>query len=247
MKKYCVYAHYKLSNNEIFYIGKGISNKRPYEKSKRGLHWKNIVNKYGYYITIIANNLTNEEAIEIEKSQIEKYGRTDKNTGVLINKTDGGDGGPTRIGYKNSPETRKNIGISLKGRIFTTDHKSKMSESAKNRNPISEETRKKLSESAKNRNPISEETRKKLQREKTEEHKKNLSKARKNIKFTEEHKKKLRKPKTKEHKEKLSKAAKAREKSVWIFKENIGTKKIKIQDLNNYLDDEWTRGRKNTC
>ena len=229
MKKYCVYAHYKLSNNEIFYIGKGISDKRPYEKSKRGLHWKNIVNKYGYYITIIANNLTNEEAIEIEKSQIEKYGRIDKNTGVLINKTDGGDGGPTRIGYKNSAETRKNIGISLKGRIFTTDHKSKMSESAKNRNPISEETRKKL------------------QREKTEEHKKNLSKARKNIKFTEEHKKKLRKPKTKEHKEKLSKAAKAREKSVWIFKENIGTKKIKIQDLNNYLDDEWTRGRKNTC
>jgi hypothetical protein len=241
-KEYCVYIHKKKSDNIEFYIGKGIRNKRPYEKNKRSNHWKNIVNKYGYYVEILEDFLSNEEAKKIEIYYIEKFGRLDKKNGNLINKTDGGDGGATRNGYINSESTRKNISKALKNRIFSEEHKEKIKISSKKRPAVTEETRKKLSEKLKNR-IFSEETRLKLKKPKSEEHKKNLSISGKGRIFSKEHIEKMKKPKSEEHKKKLSDSAKNREKTFWICKIGEKTKKIKNNEIEFYLKKGWKKGR----
>lgn len=94
-----VYQHKRLDTNDIFYIGIELDTdkrkalgKRSKIVSGRNKHWKNIVNKVGYDIDILFLNLTNQEAIEIEKYLIKYYGRRDLNTGNLVNLTDGGEG-----------------------------------------------------------------------------------------------------------------------------------------------------------
>ena len=67
-----VYQHIRLDNNSIFYIGIG-SVKRPYDKRMRSKFWNSIVNKVGYKVEIIYENLTWKEACNLEKSLIKKY------------------------------------------------------------------------------------------------------------------------------------------------------------------------------
>lgn len=117
-----LYQH-KKPCGEIFYIGIGTNNKRPYSKSGRNKHWKNTVNKYGYNVEILYENLTWEEACKLEIALIKTYGRKDMNTGNLVNMTDGGEGtvgiNKNRRGHnKNKPmleEQKKKISISNKG------------------------------------------------------------------------------------------------------------------------------------
>lgn len=68
-----------------YYIGKGI-NKRPWERHNRIPIPKN------HNIVILEQNLTLIGALAIERRMISWYGRKDLNTGILHNKTDGGDG-----------------------------------------------------------------------------------------------------------------------------------------------------------
>jgi len=86
-----VYRHLKPCG-EVFYIGIGVSKKRAYSKHGRNKHWINTVNKYGYEIQILTNNIDYEFAKEIEVNLISYYGRKDLNFGKLVNMTDGGDG-----------------------------------------------------------------------------------------------------------------------------------------------------------
>jgi len=86
-----VYRHRRLDTNEIFYVGIG-RERRPYSKKDRNEHWKNIVSKYGYTVEIIAEDLSKEDACELEVFLISLYGRRDLNKGNLVNLTDGGDG-----------------------------------------------------------------------------------------------------------------------------------------------------------
>lgn len=227
-----------------FYIGKGKRNQRPYEKIKRSKHWENIVNKHGYYVEILVDYLTDEEAKELEIFYIKKFGRIDTKSGNLINKTDGGSGGSTRKNYKNSELTREKISKALKNRVFSKKHIENLKNSLKNKKPISEETRKKLSESSKKRKPISEETREKLKGPKSEEHKLNLSIAGKGRIFSKEHIEKMKKPKSEEHRLNISKAAKNRKKTFWVCKDGEISKKIGIEEINTYLNNGWIRGRK---
>ena len=118
-----VYIHRKKTDSTIFYIGIGNS-KRPYKKEGRSLHWKNTINKHGYYVEIILKSLEWKEACEIEIYLIKKFGRRDLNTGSLVNMTDGGEG--------------------LQGHIFSEEHKRRISESNKGRK-LSEEHMRKLS------------------------------------------------------------------------------------------------------
>lgn len=90
---YYVYAHINPSNNKPFYIGKG-HGKRDRCTRKRNEHWNSIVDKYGFCIIRLADGLTNEQSLEIEKHYISKYGLTISG-GILCNKTLGGDGGNT--------------------------------------------------------------------------------------------------------------------------------------------------------
>ena len=100
----CVYIH-KKPNGDIFYVGIG-SEKRPYEKFRKNIHWRNITNKYpNYIIEIIEQNLTWENACIIEKQLIENYGRK-CDGGVLCNITLGGDGA---YGLKHSKKTKEKL------------------------------------------------------------------------------------------------------------------------------------------
>ena len=178
-----VYQHKRLDTNDIFYIGieldsdkKKAIGKRSKVISNRNKHWKNIVNKVGYEIDILFLNLTNQEAIEIEKYLIKYYGRRDLNTGNLVNLTDGGEGTTnlvvskeTRLknaaaaritknkkGKRNSPEqilalAKFNTGNKYcLGRKHSEESKRKISEAQKGRT-LSEEWKNNISKSLKGR------------------------------------------------------------------------------------------------
>lgn len=72
MRKYYVYQHIRLDNNEVFYIGKGCRS-RHVHKAHRNKYWKNIVNKVGFRAEKVIQNLTNEEACQLEINLIAVY------------------------------------------------------------------------------------------------------------------------------------------------------------------------------
>jgi len=90
-----LYAHYRKSDNQIFYIGYGSSD-RPYDTIQRNKYWHRTINKHGFDmdgIIILAENLTEERAKKLEILMISFYGRQCVNEGPLVNITPGGDGG----------------------------------------------------------------------------------------------------------------------------------------------------------
>ena len=165
MKKsnFYVYIHVKPNNGEIFYVGKGKGD-RAYSKHKRNNFWKSVVNKYGFDTFIIENNLTEDEAFELEVKYIKRIGRRDEEVGTLVNMTDGGEGNAglkfseehkrkiseSKIGKKRSEETKKKISKSHTGKKRSEETKKKMSETRKGRK-FSEEHKQKLSESQRKR------------------------------------------------------------------------------------------------
>jgi hypothetical protein len=102
---YCVYFHINKVTDVIFYVGIGNS-KRPYSKRSRSDFWKNIVAKYGYTIKIFHENLSFENACQLEVEYISKFGRLDNGTGILVNLTNGGEGSD---GYLHTEETKIKI------------------------------------------------------------------------------------------------------------------------------------------
>lgn len=108
----CVYRHRRLDTNKIFYIGIGLKN-RPYDINNRNQHWNNIVNKTKYEVDILYENLTWEDACELECLLIKEYGRKDLRQGFLCNQTDGGEGSYGRIVSDN---TKNKISLANKGR-----------------------------------------------------------------------------------------------------------------------------------
>lgn len=175
MNKYYVYLHVKLTNGEPFYVGKG-SGRRAFNKHNRSVYWKRIVDKYGYDIIFLEDNLTEEESFELETYWIMRIGRIDLGSGTLINYSDGGYGGTRRKlteehkrklseankgqvswakGVKKSDETKKKISLS---RIGTKGHrKGKMFKKGQipwnKGKKMSEESRKKMSDSRKGKYP----------------------------------------------------------------------------------------------
>lgn len=90
MNTYYVYYHLRSIDSDIapagtpYYVGKGCGN-RAWSKRK---FLPNDPNN----IVIIAQNLTESEAFELEISEIARWGRVDLGTGILRNKTNGGEG-----------------------------------------------------------------------------------------------------------------------------------------------------------
>lgn len=125
-----IYLHIKLDSGEPFYIGMG-TKKRMNTSSSRSKMWNYIVNKHGYDIIILEDNLTNEIAIEKEKYWIKKIGRRNLKLGPLINFTNGGEG---IDGYKHTEISKKNMSNKHRGKIISESTKLKMSLSKKGDN-----------------------------------------------------------------------------------------------------------------
>lgn len=87
MRKYYCYFYLR-ENGTPYYVGKGCG-KRIDSKTHPGIGLPPKERRIK-----IAQNLTEEEAIDMEKMYIKKYGRKDLGTGILYNRTDGGDNPP---------------------------------------------------------------------------------------------------------------------------------------------------------
>lgn len=103
-----VYVHRKLSDNKPFYVGKG-KGKRAYKSTGRNQKWNRTANKYGYTVEIVYENLSEEEAFQLEKDTILEFNYFGYN---LCNLTNGGEG---LSGYKMPEDRKKLISIAMKG------------------------------------------------------------------------------------------------------------------------------------
>ena len=127
---------YKTTNklNGKIYIGKDESNNPSYIGS--GVILKKAINKYGKdnFIKEILEECNSRELLnDREIYWIDKYKSTDHTIGYNI--AEGGNGGNTYFGKTDSEliEIKLKISNSLKNRVFTEDHRSKLSESASKR------------------------------------------------------------------------------------------------------------------
>jgi hypothetical protein len=156
MNIYYVYQYLRSKDSDIapagtpYYIGKG--------KQQRAWDSKHTISLPSdkSLIVLVAEQLTESEAFELEKLLIEQWGRVDIGTGILRNKTNGGEGSSGLVRSKESNEkTSKSLTGRKRGRskLFGTK-----------RGPLSEERKNKLRESLKGKkkkNPRSAEYREK--------------------------------------------------------------------------------------
>ena len=108
-------------------------------------------------IIYLKQNLTEEQAFRHEVYMIAMFGRKDLGTGILHNRTNGGDG---VSGAVVSDETKRKISETRKGITHSEESRRKMSEAHKGKTH-SEESRRKISETLKGKT-LSEETKRKL-------------------------------------------------------------------------------------
>ena len=159
-----VYAYIRSTDSDSakagtpYYIGKG--------KGKRA--WSNkhscSVPRDGHYIVIVSEGLTEFGALALERRLVRWYGRIDLDSGILRNRTDGGEGSHgakrseetkqkmavARTGKHHTDQTKKIIGDKSKKKIYSEEYRMKLSITGVGR-IRSTETKEKLSANAKNR------------------------------------------------------------------------------------------------
>jgi len=152
-KDFYVYAYIR-DNGTPYYIGKGCG-KRAWARSDRTIFPKKDFSN----IFILESNLTDVGALALERRLIRWHGRIDNGTGILHNKTDGGDG---NAGWVMSKETKANISKAKKGHGWKDDkervaqHIDRMTGKShwNYGNTTSKKVSKKISEGVKRRNEI---------------------------------------------------------------------------------------------
>ena len=147
--RFYTYAYLR-EDRTPYYVGKGCGRRiycnkgRPCSKPKDKSR-----------IIFLKQNLTEEEAFKHEIYMIDVFGRKDLGTGILYNKTDGGDGAS---GFRHSEESRKKQSELRKGRKHTEETIKKLSELNSGEKhpqygkPLSEERKKNHSKRMKGKN-----------------------------------------------------------------------------------------------
>ena len=123
-----------------YYIGKGKGD-RVYKKSKNDIRPPRDKSK----IILLKQNLSEGDAFNHEKYMIAIFGRKDLGTGILHNRTDGGDGSS---GVLQTEETKLKRSNALKGRPRPEEVKNKIGEKNKGRTQ-SQEARNKIGDTHK--------------------------------------------------------------------------------------------------
>ena len=96
--RFYTYAYLR-EDRTPYYIGKG-SKDRVYKRGKKCIKPPKDKSR----VIFLKKNLTEEEAFKHEEYMIAVFGRKDLDTGILLNRTNGGDGGPS--GRITTQETR---------------------------------------------------------------------------------------------------------------------------------------------
>lgn len=141
---YYTYA-YLHENKTPYYIGKGKGN-RLYKSNKRKIKPPKDKSR----IIFLKQNLTEKEAFKHEIYMIAVFGRKDLGTGILHNRTNGGEGASGAI---RSLEFKEKLRILNKNKTLSKEHKEKLKAAniGKNnpnyRKIASKETREKMSKS----------------------------------------------------------------------------------------------------
>ena len=168
MTDFYTYAYLR-DDGTPYYIGKG-NGGRCYAKGGRPCGVPKDVSR----ILILKSELSEEDAFRHEIYMIAVFGRKDLGTGILRNKTNGGEGTSGRIC---SNATRKKLSSTLTGGVISAEWRENISKGKKN---PSTETREKLSKANKGKK-LSEETKQKIRqnnpntgRKLTEEEKRNI-------------------------------------------------------------------------
>ena len=159
-RKYYVYGYIRLDTNTYFYIGKGKDN-RYLRLDNRKQHFMNIYNKVECAVEILYDNLTEDEAFQLEVDTIydlvfnEGYSidikgiRKNTNGCHLVNCTWGGEGTSglsikqsqetidkrvaKNTGKKRTEEQKNQISERQKGKKLSQNHKDKISKGLNNR------------------------------------------------------------------------------------------------------------------
>lgn len=225
-KTYTIYCHRNKYNNKV-YIGQTCRKYLNQRWGKNGegysynTHFWRAIQKYGwdnFEHTIIAKDLSKEEADELEKYYIQKYNSTDSEYGY--NRSIGGQ-------HIVTDAAREKMSIAHKGKPAWNKGKS-----------ISEETKQKISNTLTGSH-LSEETRQKISKSNIGKHSNKGCipwnkgmRGEYHVEFTES------------HKQKLSEANKGKNKGkVWI-NNGKNLKLVKPEELQDYLDNDWLLGRK---
>ena len=137
-------------NGSPYYVGRGKSGRA--WNVLHGVHLPTDPNN----IVVIVDNLSIDQANQIEILHIAIWGRADLGTGILRNRTDGGGGAK---GFKHTPEECRKIGERSRGKRLSQETRAKISQANKMRK-ISAETREKHRLAATGRKHTEETTKK---------------------------------------------------------------------------------------
>lgn len=133
MNEYYVYVHLNPNTKEVFYVGIGKGNRAWNQWAGRNKFWENYVNKHGFEVELISENLTRKQAEKIEIKLIAELGRRQIDEGgTLVNRSSGGE---NNVGYTHTEEFKQKLSEDRKGKCTRKERQ------------LSKETKEKISKS----------------------------------------------------------------------------------------------------